>query len=207
MNAQSGIRTAHAIVSGTAAETLDAVTRAGVAAAVWRRRLEPAFARAIDHHPAGAFSALRITVPLPAIGGAVEGWARAAGLAEEVAAFLGADAAALAARFARLLSSDRLALRIDVLDGNACGRFHVDRMGARLLCTWRGPGTEFAVPGPDGTPLPVGRLPTGAAAVLRGTLWPGHEATALLHRSPPIAGTGTTRLLLVLDPADACACC
>ncbi|NBZ89164.1 DUF1826 domain-containing protein [Stagnihabitans tardus] len=32
----------------------------------------------------------------------------------------------------------------------------------------------------------------------RGTLWPGEDC-GLLHRSPPIAGTGETRLLLVIE--------
>jgi len=35
---------------------------------------------------------------------------------------------------------------------------------------------------------------------MRGTLWPAKPATGLLHRSPPIEGSGETRLLLVLDP-------
>ncbi|WP_371416313.1 DUF1826 domain-containing protein [Rubellimicrobium sp. CFH 75288] len=34
-------------------------------------------------------------------------------------------------------------------------RFHVDRARARLLCTLRGPGTELALPAPDGTARPL----------------------------------------------------
>jgi len=44
--------------------------------------------------------------------------------------------------------------------------------------------------------------PTGAPILLRGTLWPEHPRSGLLHRSPPIEGTGETRLVLVLDPVD-----
>jgi hypothetical protein len=43
---------------------------------------------------------------------------------------------------------------------------------------------------------------TGAPILLRGTLWPGDPPSGLMHRSPPIEGTGETRLVLVLDPVD-----
>ena len=36
--------------------------------------------------------------------------------------------------------------------------------------------------------------------ILRGTNWPSAAKPGLLHRSPPIEGTGETRLVLVLDP-------
>ncbi|MCZ4269037.1 DUF1826 domain-containing protein, partial [Rhodobacteraceae bacterium G21628-S1] len=42
----------------------------------------------------------------------------------------------------------------------------------------------------------------GAPIILRGTRWPETPVSGVLHRSPPIAGTGETRLLLVLDPID-----
>jgi hypothetical protein len=48
----------------------------------------------------------------------------------------------------------------------------------------------------------VFQVATGAPFVLRGTLWPEKPASGLLHRSPPIAATGETRLVLVLDPMD-----
>lgn len=41
---------------------------------------------------------------------------------------------------------------------------------------------------------------TGSPLLLRGTRWPAQPASGLLHRSPPIEGTGETRLVLVLDP-------
>ncbi|WP_461406132.1 DUF1826 domain-containing protein [Falsiruegeria mediterranea] len=41
-----------------------------------------------------------------------------------------------------------------------------------------------------------------APILLRGTLWPDQSKSRLVHRSPPIEGTGEARLLLVLDPVD-----
>ncbi|MEM6422079.1 MAG: DUF1826 domain-containing protein, partial [Pseudomonadota bacterium] len=42
--------------------------------------------------------------------------------------------------------------------------------------------------------------PTGMPILLRGKLWPESPASGIVHRSPPIEGTGATRLVLVLDP-------
>ncbi|MEM9762584.1 MAG: DUF1826 domain-containing protein, partial [Pseudomonadota bacterium] len=36
--------------------------------------------------------------------------------------------------------------------------------------------------------------------ILRGTQWPETPRSGLLHRSPPIEGTGEARLILVIDP-------
>lgn len=45
-------------------------------------------------------------------------------------------------------------------------------------------------------------VPTGSPIILRGTRWPETPVSRLLHRSPPIVGTGETRLVLVLDPVE-----
>ncbi|MEO1154763.1 MAG: DUF1826 domain-containing protein [Pseudomonadota bacterium] len=49
-------------------------------------------------------------------------------------------------------------------------------------------------------PPQISQAPTGAPMILRGTLLPQDSPSGLRHRSPPIAGTGETRLVLVLDP-------
>ena len=43
-------------------------------------------------------------------------------------------------------------------------------------------------------------VPTSSPIVMRGTLWPTKDKLGFFHRSPPIEGSGKTRLLLVLDP-------
>lgn len=110
------------------------------------------------------------------------------------------DAAALATMFSDLFDAPYLRLRFDVVTNNACRKFHIDAVTARLVCTYRGTGTQygFSVDGAD--PERVFTVPTGAPVLLRGTLWPAHPKSGLLHRSPPIEGTGETRLMLVLDP-------
>ncbi|MGZ2256343.1 DUF1826 domain-containing protein [Roseobacter sp. A03A-229] len=110
------------------------------------------------------------------------------------------DASALATSFARLMNAPYLRLRFDVITTNACRRFHIDAVTARLVCTYRGTGTQYGVSLDGAEPTRVFTTPTGAPIILRGTLWPETPKSGLLHRSPPIEGTGETRLVLVLDP-------
>lgn len=110
------------------------------------------------------------------------------------------DAAVLAETFERIVPAPFLRLRFDVIETNACRRFHIDAVVARLICTYRGTGTQYGISVDGNEPSRVFTVPTGSPIILRGTLWPEEPKTGLLHRSPPIEGTGETRLLLVLDP-------
>jgi len=104
-------------------------------------------------------------------------------------------------------------LRIESPADDACRRFHVDRSRLRLLCTYRGPGTEWlaedqvdrhalATHQPNERILRFGeprRLEPFWVAVMKGDHLPGNAGRGLVHRSPPIAGTGRRRLLFCLD--------
>ena len=74
---------------------------------------------------------------------------------------------------------------------------HAQSSISRLSCTYRGPGTQIA---PDqafqNDPL---TLPTGMPILLKGKRWSQANPVQLLHRSPPIEGTGLTRFLTVLE--------
>lgn len=110
---------------------------------------------------------------------------------------IASDIAALGFIMSEVMCARLLHLRLDVVSTDACRRFHIDNMTARMLCTYRGNGTQVAQPIREQAPL---ELTTRAAAILRGALWPGRAKTGLLHRSPPISGAGQNRLLLVIDP-------
>lgn len=111
------------------------------------------------------------------------------------------DIAGIADRFVAMMKTPWLRLRLDVIDSNACRKFHQDRVTARLICSYRGTGTQLTIEGADeGTVLAT--LPTGVPVLTRGSLWPATTDQKLLHRSPPIEGTGETRLVLVLDPVS-----
>ncbi len=114
--------------------------------------------------------------------------------------WLEADITRMAEVFADLMSADYLRLRLAAVTNNACRKFHVDALTARLVCTYRGSGTQYGYPRDGGDPPCVFQVATGAPILLRGTLWPEDPPSGLRHRSPPIEGTGETRLVLVLDP-------
>ena len=115
---------------------------------------------------------------------------------------LTSDTAALAEIFADLMRTHFLRLRFDVINTNACRKFHIDTVTARLICTYRGTGTQYGFPIDDTDPPRVFTATTGAPILLRGRLWPERPNAGLRHRSPPIEGSGQTRLVLVLDPVE-----
>ena len=60
---------------------------------------------------------------------------------------LAGDVAALAFIMAEVMRSPLLHLRLEAVSTDACRRFHIDNMTARMLCTYRGAGTQLAQPG------------------------------------------------------------
>ena len=116
-------------------------------------------------------------------------------------AMLAEDTALQAQVFADLMRTPFLRLRYDVVSTNACRKFHIDFVTARLICTYRGPGTQYGFPeNGDADPTHIYSVATGSTILLRGKLWPESPDAGLRHRSPPIEGTEHTRLVLVLDP-------
>lgn len=110
------------------------------------------------------------------------------------------DIANLAMHFAALMDVRYLRLRLDVVKTNACRKFHIDAVTARLVCTYRGQTTQFGEADAGHIPDDIQSVPHACPVILRGTKWPKDVDTRLRHRSPPIEGTGETRLVLVLDP-------
>lgn len=189
---------AETVVKEEKREVLDAIRSPGCAVAVWQRRLH--FQDWIDTLAPDRLPEARLVLRPDHAEDAI-----AAVLADRIAECsnrrkLIDDIALLARSFAHILKIRRVRLRLDVLRDDACTRFHLDNVAARLLCTYRGRGTEYGRSRAGEDPQSIHDLPTGSVGVFRGRLWPGPERSRVLHRSPPIAGLGETRLLLVIDP-------
>jgi hypothetical protein len=137
----------------------------------------------------------------------VEGSSRLAGSPDDLKSALrhlppalAADIDSLVRRFAEVTGSKTVRLRLEAVDGDACRRFHADYTDLRLVCTYAGPGTDIReTPAEE---APVKRIRAGDIALFKGKLFPGNPPV-LLHRSPPIDGTGVRRIVLVLDTPDA----
>ncbi len=182
-------------------EGLSAILQPGCAAAIWKRRPLSRFQTWIDGLEPDNLPKARITIPPGNVGDAVEKICDVCGTPDCAERnMLIDDASALAAIFNDILPTSHLQLRFDVVTTNACRKFHVDVVTARLVCTYRGSGTQYGLSTDGPEPIHVNTVPTGSAMLLRGKLWPEKPNSGLLHRSPPIEGTGETRLLLVLDP-------
>ena len=111
-----------------------------------------------------------------------------------------ADISDLAKAFTDIMHPPYIRLRLDVITTNACRKFHIDAIKSRLLCTYRGSGTQYGVSINGAEPSHIFNVPLGSPIVLRGTLWPESPKSGVVHRSPPIEGTGECRSVLVIDP-------
>lgn len=112
---------------------------------------------------------------------------------------LAADIADLARRFAGLTGVETVRIRLERIENDACRRFHADYTDIRLVTTYAGPGTE--VRESTAADAPVRRMRAGEIGLFKGRLYPG-EPPVLLHRSPPLAGSGRARLVLVIDTPE-----
>lgn len=180
---------------------LAAIHEAGRAATIWQREHAPSFLSWMDALAPSQLPRARVILRPEAVRDELASICEASGTpADDARDALIEDVAELAETFADLVKAPYLRLRCDVVTTNACRKFHVDAISARLICTYRGTGTQYGVAHDGEQPQSVFTVPTGSPIVLRGTLWPEHPKSGLLHRSPPIEGSGETRFVLVLDP-------
>ncbi len=196
---------------GRSAEVLDDIARPGVELAAWQRGADPAWAGWLAALPADALPVGRLEVApddtVRSLHAQFDAEGIPAGMPRDAWV---ADIASLVTRFAALAQTRTVRLRLDAITGDACRRWHRDCVALRLICTYRGPGTQWVPPGlgaavlarPDDDAPEAMAFNTGDVALFKGCGWDGqaHDG-GIVHRSPRIAGRGLTRLVLVLDAA------
>lgn len=188
---------------GQTVEALAAILDPAVTLAIWERP-SPVPVGSLD-----GFASIQTTIAVDRTGAALTG-AFAGHSPVAWHADLAADVAALATAFAAIMDLSHVVIRLERVTGDACKRWHADYVAVRLICTYCGSGTQWierSVVGAGASPVETPRaLDTGAVGLFKGRVLAGEQA--ILHRSPPIAGTGEERLLLVLDgppPAETAA--
>ena len=115
------------------------------------------------------------------------------------------DIGELVSRFSKLARTSLVDVRLERVRHDACWKFHRDCVEARLLTTYRGPATEWihsthaeqALREQKQFTGPVERMLTSDVAIFKGSR--AGPSAGIVHRSPPIAGTDRTRLLLCLN--------
>jgi len=182
-------------------EGLEQFKKPQYTASIWRRPAVPVFQKWIEGLSPDQLPSARLVLKPLAVRPALEQVFDDAGAADEQERrVLIDDIAKLAIQFCDLMDAPFTRLRLDRVSGNGCSKFHIDNIVARLVCTYRGTGTQYGVSENGAQPNRVFTVATGDPMVMCGTKWPDKEGVKLLHRSPPIEGLGETRLVLVLDP-------
>lgn len=186
--------------------------------AIWQRRLPDSLTQGIEQ---ALQQGLRVKIALQVTPQNV--WQE---LRSELAQWpcgdeLSANISELAEMYSILFEARTLGIRLTTLDSAMCPRFHVDRVGCRLVSAFYGPGSEWLADedvdrrhlGPRDSKIddisaglyitreqiqPIG---CGDVALLKGSNWEGNQHNAIVHRSPPVP-SGQTRLLLSIDLID-----
>ncbi|PAV26185.1 uncharacterized protein DUF1826 [Tamilnaduibacter salinus] len=208
MHVDKSLLTHPIAVRGDKAECLTEIFRDEVNLVIWERSLSPECARFADRfaREAGTFERFLALEEEDSAGAMLPEWARNMPGAESWVR----DVDEMIAMFQCLFEPAGVGVRLHVLRGTMCPRFHYDRVPARLLVTYTGPGTEWLPEawvrrGDSSRPLPeqaighaqIERIPTAAVSLLKGASWVGNEGHGLVHRSPE--PDGVPRLVLGLD--------
>ena len=173
------------------------------AGVIWRRRMHKRMQSWLDTLPVDQLPTGRIVLPVSQVRSAVTELMNISEMPDcAERQLLLDDICLLAHEFDELFAPAYLRLRFDVVTTNKCPKFHIDHVAARLLCTYRGVGTEYSFLDDQKRPAEIFTTPNCAAIVLRGAKWPTDRANNLVHRSPEINDVNETRLLLVIDLVD-----
>lgn len=191
-------------------EGLGRISSSEIDLVIWRRTLPDAFSAWIEKVPFSRLPSFRILVRLSELSGAVSALMDESGLPKgEMRDCLIDDLHSLAARFCSITGEDRIDLRLERIRHDACWKFHRDCVPVRLLTTYRGPATEWVMPGFADTAIrdqldysgPVETLAPQDVAIFKGVA--SDKGRGIVHRSPAVSGSGETRLLLCLNvPSD-----
>ncbi len=194
------------VVEGDSRPILSRLREPDVTLAVWHRSLPLQFAGWLDSLPRERLPEAQFTGPAACVAQRAASVCDLVGLPDTVERrALVSDIATLAQSFARLVGSPDIDLRLEAVDHDSCWRFHRDHVGLRLNTTYRGPGTQWLPPEHAPRALraqrryrgPLNEMPRFAVGVFKGVERAGTDA--VVHRSPPVAGTGQTRLFLCLN--------
>ncbi len=129
------------------------------------------------------------------------------------------DIELLTSAFCELFGLNQAGLRLRTLQNAMCPRFHVDRVPARMICSYGGIGTEwlpeFALDrqklgiGSGGLPdeksgliqdkTAIRWMPAYSVGLMKGEYWEGNEGQGLVHRSPTPTAVQPRRLVMTLD--------
>lgn len=194
MSVATLVRTEPVQASNTA-DILSRIKEPDVHLALWRRAL-PADLEGLVALDLREIDDIDVRVPLDGLGAELPLLLENAGYDAYAPALL-RELRQIAVRFAGLVDCNDMRLRLEVVETDACRKFHSDYVKARLLMPLVGSGTQWREASGDET---IHEMRVGEVGIFKGRVWAPEPS--ILHRSPPVAETGEIRLLFALNPAD-----
>jgi hypothetical protein len=182
------------VATGPHAEVLREIVSDGIDLAIWERDLDPALVREVSGLELDGIDDLLLACDAGDTDMQLGTLLRDSGYPESP--LLCADIAVLAMRHAVLLGERRVRIRLEVVETDACRKFHADFVTVRTITTYRGPGTQWQRADDPGDQT-INEMRSGAVGLFKGRLL--QPEPSVLHRSPPIADSGESRLVLVID--------
>ena len=185
---------------------LVAVQRPGTQLVIWQRALPSRLHSWLDRIDASCLPDTRILVRPGDLRAALQPHFDDCGLPQgDLRDLFVQDVGDLVSTFSKVTRSDLVDVRLERVSHDACWKFHRDCVEARLLTTYRGPATEWVQPVHGERALreqkrfrgPLERLGIHDVAIFKGSC--AGPGSGIVHRSPAVAGTGRTRLLLCLN--------
>lgn len=181
-------------------EALARIARPGTDITLWERHLDAALEQELAALKLAELDDLTLECTIPDLAAGIAQALDDAGYPHCPA--LRRDIAMLARCHAEVLAAERIRLRLEVIETDACRRFHADFVTVRTITTYLGRGTQWTqAPGSDWQPEMIRELSAGTVAMFKGRLL--QPEPSILHRSPPIAESGESRLVLVIDSMEA----
>ncbi|WP_169336742.1 DUF1826 domain-containing protein [Woodsholea maritima] len=191
------------------AQGLAVIKKPGMELVIWRRTLSSDLQTWIERLDASCLPDIRVLVQPRDLHAALEPHLEDCVMpAGEMRDLLLHDIAALVTAFATITGRAWVDVRLKRVNTDACWKFHRDSVETRLLTTYRGHGTQWVQPINADQALreqtcfkgKIEQLQAHDVAIFRGSS--AGRGRGIVHRSPPILGTGQTRLLLVLNLAQ-----
>jgi hypothetical protein len=182
------------VATGPHPEVLREIASDGIDLAIWERDLDPALVREVAGLDLDGIDDLLLACDTGDTDMQLSTLLRDSGYPESP--LFCADIAALAMRHTVLLGERRVRIRLEVVETDACSKFHADFVTLRTITTYRGPGTQWQRADDPGDQT-INEMRSGAVGLFKGRLL--QPEPSVLHRSPPIAESGESRLVLVID--------
>ena len=173
---------------------------------IWHRTLPNHFQNWLECLPASNLPQIRILVAPSAVRSALDPMLDASGLPiSNMRDFLVDDISALVHAFSTITESELVDVRLEHIDHDSCWRFHTDVVDLRLITTYLGLGTEWVNPIHAENAIidqkkytgPLEKLKLDEVAIFKGKK--ASKTNGIVHRSPPIKDSGSSRLLLCLN--------